>query len=99
MYIVKGSEMLNYRISDMRSKEVINITDGERLGFIYDVLFSAETGRITAVILPGGSKLLGLLGRDEDVMIPWENIRRVSNDVVLVEVEAKKYLKNNLKRG
>ena len=91
--------MLNYRISDMRSKEVINITDGERLGVIYDVLFSAETGRITAVILPGGSKLLGLLGRDEDVMIPWENIRRVSNDVVLVEVETKKYLKNNLKRG
>ena len=90
---------MDYRISDMRSKEVINITDGERLGFIYDVLFSAETGRITAVILPGESKLFGFFGRDEDMIIPWDSIRKVSNDIVLVEVETKKYLKNNLKRG
>lgn len=81
---------MNYRIADMRCKEVINISDGERMGYIYDLMFSAETGRITAVILPGKSKLLGILGREEDVVIPWDCIKRVSRDIVLVDV------KNNL---
>ena len=82
---------MDYRITDMRSKEVINITDGARMGFIYDVLFSAETGKITAVILPGG-KMFSIFGKDNDVIIPWDCIRRVSNDVVLVEIEAKSKL-------
>lgn len=78
---------MNYRITDMRCKEVINISDGERMGYIYDVMFSAETGRITAVILPGRSRLMGLMGREEDTVIPWECIKRVSSDIVLVDVK------------
>ena len=76
---------MDFRITDMRSKEVINITNGERMGYIYDVMFSVETGRITAVILPGESRMFGLLGHSDDVIIPWDKIRKVSDDMVLVE--------------
>lgn len=88
---------MEYRITDMRCKEVINISDGQRLGYIYDVLFSTDTGKITAVILPGQSRMLGLLGREEDYMIPWESIKRISQDVVLVDV--KQYVREKRKKS
>jgi len=81
---------MDYRITDMRNKEVINNADGERMGYIYDVMFSVDTGEITAVILPGENKLFGFFGRGDDIIIPWEKVKRVSSDMILVEVENKK---------
>ena len=40
------------RICDLREKEVINICDGERLGFVEDVEFDLCTGKITHIIAP-----------------------------------------------
>lgn len=46
------------RICDLREKEVINICDGERLGFVEDVEFDLCTGKITHIIIPGPCKFL-----------------------------------------
>jgi len=78
---------VDFRITDMRSKEVINITNGERMGYIYDIMFSVETGRITAVILPGENKMFGFFGRSDDIIIPWDKVKKVSNDMILVEMQ------------
>ena len=44
---------------DFRKKEVINITDATRLGYVQDVCADLETGKITSIIVPGGpNKLL-----------------------------------------
>ena len=51
------------RICDLREKEVINICDGERLGFVEDVEFDLCTGKITHIIVPGPCKFFGVLGR------------------------------------
>ena len=77
---------MDYRITDMRNKEVINIADGERMGYIYDVMFSVELGRMTALILPGESRIFGLFGNSEDIIIPWDKVKKVSDDMILVEV-------------
>ena len=37
---------------DFKHKEVINITDGKRLGFVQDVTANLETGVITSIIVP-----------------------------------------------
>ena len=37
---------------DFRHKEVINIKDGKRLGFVQDVTADLETGTITSIIVP-----------------------------------------------
>ena len=46
--------------SDFRTKEVINIRDGRRLGSIVDMEFNLQEGRITAIVVPGASRFLGL---------------------------------------
>ncbi len=75
------------RASDFRQKEVINVSDGKRLGFVCDVEIDLETGKIDAVILPGVGKLFGFLGKDNEFVIPWEKIVRVGEDIILVDLD------------
>ena len=73
------------RISDMRQKEVINIYDGHRFGFVCDIEFSIDDGKIEAVIVPSESKLMGLVGKSNGVSIPWSSIKKIGDDIVLVD--------------
>lgn len=75
------------RSSDFRQKEVINISDGKRLGFVSDVEIDLESGRIEAVILPGVGKLFGLLGKENEFVIPWDKIRKIGEDIILVDLD------------
>ena len=68
------------RISDLRAREVINVIDGRRLGFIGDLDIDLESGRVRAIVVPGQGKLLGLFGRDNDVYIPWDKIVKIGED-------------------
>ncbi len=78
---------------DFKHKEVININDGKRLGFVQDVCADFETGRITSIIVPGGTnKLMNLFSSSNDIVIPWSNIKCIGDDLILVEIEGKNYL-------
>lgn len=74
------------RLTDFRKREVINIIDGSRLGFVRDVEIDKE-GKIKSIIIPGPSGILGILNRNNDFVIPYENIRTIGEDLILVEFE------------
>lgn len=75
------------RSSDFRQKEVINISDGKRLGFVSDVEIDLESGKIDAIILPGVGRLFGLLGKENEFVIPWDRIRKIGEDIILVDLD------------
>lgn len=75
------------RTSDMRVREVVNIVDGRRLGVIDDVEIDLDNGRITAIVIPGGGRFLGFFGKNDEYIVPWEKIRRIGVDTILVELE------------
>ncbi|HET6871618.1 MAG TPA: YlmC/YmxH family sporulation protein [Sporolactobacillaceae bacterium] len=72
------------RISEFQAKEVVNVENGKRLGHIGDLDVNLTSGKIEHLIIPGAGKMLGLLGRENDVVIPWRNIVRIGDDVILV---------------
>ena len=76
------------KISDLRDREIINMSDGRRLGPIKDIDLDLEMGRIQAIILPGfdGGRILSIFGKNDEIVIPWENIRRIGVDAILVEL-------------
>ncbi|NLV51423.1 MAG: YlmC/YmxH family sporulation protein [Clostridiales bacterium] len=78
--------MRQCRIAELRNREVINITDGARLGFVEDVLIDIQSGSIKALVVPGPPRIFGLFGREDDYILPWENISRMGEDIILVEV-------------
>ena len=71
---------------DFKHKEVINITDGKRLGFVQDVCADLESGSITSIIVPGNNKLLSMFYNSNDIVIPWQKITCIGDDVILVEL-------------
>lgn len=75
------------RIAELRYKEVISVTDGSRFGYVGDMEVDLESGQVRALVVPGRLRLFGLLGREEDLYIPWGSVRRFGEDIILVEQE------------
>lgn len=72
------------RISDLSFREVIDLDSGRRLGRVRDALVDGDTGKISALIVPGRLRCLGLLGREEELVLPWETLERLGEDILLV---------------
>ncbi|MDD2568555.1 MAG: YlmC/YmxH family sporulation protein [Clostridia bacterium] len=86
-----------FRISDLRNKDIINIKDGKKLGPISDIEVDMDVGRITAIVLPGSKRFLGLFQRGEDLIVAWDRIKKIGMDVVLVELDSPVYDKKSPK--
>ncbi|HET7656841.1 MAG TPA: YlmC/YmxH family sporulation protein [Bacillales bacterium] len=72
------------RISEFQAKDVVNVSDGKVLGHIGDLEINTNTGKIDSLIIPGNGRMMGLFGRESDVVISWKNIVRIGTDVILV---------------
>ena len=77
--------MVQCRIRNLRCKEVINVCDGCRLGFVSDVDIRLPEGQVTAIIVPGPCRFFGLFGRGEDYYIPWDCIKQIGDDIILID--------------
>ncbi|MEI4831112.1 YlmC/YmxH family sporulation protein [Bacillus sp. FJAT-53711] len=75
------------RISEFQMKDVVNVSDGKRLGNIGDIDIDMKTGRIQAVIITKQGKMLGLFGKEEEFVIPWKQIVKIGEDVILVRAD------------
>lgn len=73
------------KTSELREREVVNTLDGRRLGLASDLEIEVETGRIKAIVVPGPGKFLKMFGKSEEFVIPWEWIKKIGVDVILVE--------------
>ena len=74
--------------SELKMKEVINICDGRRLGRPIDVVFT-DQACIDALVVPGQYSLKNVLkGFREGIVIPWRRVKRIGDDVILVELDA-----------
>ena len=78
---------MSVKFTQLQCKEVICIADGQRLGFVSDVLIEMPQGAICAIVVPLPGKLCGLAGRQEDFLIPWDCIKKIGPDIVLVDVK------------
>lgn len=74
------------RIADLRLKEVINIATGNRIGFVNDLSIDIEGGKLLALVVPGQYRFFGLFGREDDYILPWDCVKRIGDDIILVDV-------------
>lgn len=72
---------------ELRHKEVINVCDGARLGCICDLEINICDGCILAIVVPGPPRCFGLLRSSEDFVIPFSWIKKLGEDVILVEIK------------
>jgi YlmC/YmxH family sporulation protein len=84
------------RICDLRKKEVINICDCRRLGFVTDLEFEPDSGCITHLIVPGQGCLCGIFGHEKEYVIPYPDVKQIGNDIILVEIRKLKEVEKNI---
>lgn len=77
------------RISELRLLDIVNIKDGRRLGPIKDLDLDLERGVVKGIVVPGASRSWGFFGRGgtEDIMIPWDRVKKIGVDVILVDAQ------------
>lgn len=86
------------RIDDLRNKQVVCVKDGCVLGFISDVEMDTESGNLTSIIIFGRLRFFGLLGREDDIIIPWDDIKVIGSETVLVNTESPLFLREKIKK-
>ena len=79
----RGARML---FSELKCREVINVCTGERYGNVCDLVFDPCAGEIQAIVVPGGTRFFGLLKGREGMPIPFSKIKKLGEDVILVEL-------------
>lgn len=47
------------RFSELRNKEIIHVCEGTRLGYLNDLCIDTDTGRVTAIMVPGPCPVFG----------------------------------------
>ncbi|HEX2985987.1 MAG TPA: YlmC/YmxH family sporulation protein [Caproiciproducens sp.] len=75
---------MNCRVVDMRHKEVINIKDGTRLGSVCDMEIDTNNAKIISIVIYGRLRCFGLFGREDDIIIKWQDIQIIGDDTILV---------------
>ena len=78
------------RLQELRKKEVINAVNGCRIGFVDDLEIDTKCAKVIALIVFGRPRLFGLFGKSDDFRIPWEKIRLIGEDAILVENSVQK---------
>ena len=74
-------------LSELKSKDVVNTLDGRCIGKPMDLEFDPMDGRVTAMVVPGEFSLWDMLrGEKCGIVIPWGNICKIGDDVILVDM-------------
>jgi YlmC/YmxH family sporulation protein len=72
------------KISEFQIKDVVNVVDGKKLGNIGDIDINLSTGKIDAIVIASSGRVFGFFGKEEEIVIPWKNILKIGQDVILV---------------
>ena len=77
------------RLGELMGKEIVNIYNGARLGIVgeSDLAFDLETGEIRSIIVPRKSGILNFWLDRQQLITPWEAVRKVGTEVIIVELD------------
>ena len=72
-------------LSDLQTKDVVNINDGKKIGRIIDAAIN-DAGIIEYLSIEKRSSLNNLFNKDKETTITFKQIKRIGEDVILVDI-------------
>ncbi|MGL6105487.1 YlmC/YmxH family sporulation protein [Romboutsia sp.] len=74
------------RVSDIMEKEIINVKNGKRMGFITDIDMDINEGKIMSFTITGDGGR-GFFSRgNEGQVIFWSDILKIGCDTIIVNI-------------
>ena len=78
------------KFRELCAKEIVQLSNGACLGRADDLELDPATAQVKSLLLLGQPHLFGLLGRDESLTIPWQEIETIGTDAILVHTAVPK---------
>jgi YlmC/YmxH family sporulation protein len=74
------------RFSELGGKEIIDLNNGSRMSTSgqTDLVIDTATGKIHSMLLPGNT-FFGFHRKKEEIMIPWDSIRTIGADIIIID--------------
>ncbi len=73
------------RLSELQSKNIVNVVDGKNIGTIIDVEVNGN-GMVDFLVIEGNRNFFSLNRGSTDTKIKWGDIKKIGEDVILVEI-------------
>ncbi len=73
------------KLSDLQSKNLVNVVDGKNIGNIIDIKIG-QNGNIESLIIETKNGFFSFLNKDLDLEVLWTNIVKIGEDVILVKL-------------
>lgn len=76
-------------LSELGGKEIVNLNNGGRLGIIADtdIIVDEKNGNILSLLIPERKFQFKLFGNIQEIEIPWDSIRKIGQDMIIIELE------------
>ena len=74
------------RLSDLQSKDIINVRDGKKIGNIIDVKIN-DKGEMEGLVVEQSKFLISMFSTKNEIEIKWSQIDKIGEDVILVNFE------------
>ena len=87
------------RIDELKNRQVVCVEDGYVLGYVGDIELDTTTGKLVSIVIFGNLKAFGLLGREKDIIIPFEDITVIGNETVLVKTNSLRFKEKSGENG
>lgn len=84
---------MSCRIEDFRNKQVVCVKNGCVLGYISDVEFDTEKGTLESLVIFGRPRFFGLFGREDDIVISWEEVEVIGKETVLISTDPTPFIR------
>lgn len=79
---------MNITYGELRTKEVVNIVDGRKLGRVCDIVISCDNCQVQGIVVPNERRFFH---SREDIFVPWKNIKQIGDDCILVSLHPQNF--------
>ena len=76
---------MQMRLSDLQSKNIVNMVDGRNVGSIIDANVD-KAGNIESLVIETNKKFLSF-SKDDDLLVLWKDIAKIGEDVILINLK------------
>lgn len=85
-------------LAQLRDKDVINLCNAARIGYINEIEFDSCSGQICSLVLCRDNGWLSFT-KEEDLVLPWNRIECIGEDAILVKIPEEELSGLGVKKG
>nr|WP_318540758.1 YlmC/YmxH family sporulation protein [Terribacillus saccharophilus] len=72
-------------LTELQMKDIVLMENGKKVGNVSDLEINEQNGHISAIIVTLRGKMMGLFGKEEELVVPWNQIITIGTDVILIK--------------